>query len=123
MSPRVEDTIAFAAQNHRGQKDRAGKPCILHPLRVMLSMATDEERRVAQSPNGIGSGLQSMNAPESNCYDQLVRLVQWYCEVPRLRHAAWICRHNGAQRRSGAFCPSMYHPLAQPRLECFRDAS
>ncbi len=47
MVPTLEETIAFAAQKHAGQKDKAGKPYILHPLRVMLSMTTDEERRVA----------------------------------------------------------------------------
>ena len=47
MTPTIEDAIAFAAQRHRGQKDKAGKPYILHPLRVMLAMHTDEERRVA----------------------------------------------------------------------------
>ncbi len=45
--PTLEEAIAFAAQKHAGQKDKAGKPYILHPLRVMLSMTTDEERRVA----------------------------------------------------------------------------
>ena len=47
MTPKIEDAIAFAAQKHRGQKDKAGKPYFLHPLRVMLSLTTDEERRVA----------------------------------------------------------------------------
>lgn len=47
MNPSVEDAIAFAVEKHRGQTDKAGKPYVLHPLRVMLSMATDEERRVA----------------------------------------------------------------------------
>ncbi|HEY2028903.1 MAG TPA: GTP pyrophosphokinase [Myxococcales bacterium] len=47
MMPTVEDAIALAVGKHRGQQDKAGKPYILHPLRVMLSMATDEERRVA----------------------------------------------------------------------------
>ncbi len=47
MVPTLEDAIAFAALKHAGQRDKAGKPYILHPLRVMLSMTTDEERRVA----------------------------------------------------------------------------
>jgi (p)ppGpp synthase/HD superfamily hydrolase len=33
--PTIEDAIALALQAHRGQVDRAGRPYILHPLRVM----------------------------------------------------------------------------------------
>ena len=43
----LEDAIQLAVQRHRGQKDKAGAPYILHPLRVMARMATDVERMVA----------------------------------------------------------------------------
>lgn len=39
--------IAIAAQAHDGQTDKGGQPYILHPLRVMLRMTTDEERITA----------------------------------------------------------------------------
>jgi (p)ppGpp synthase/HD superfamily hydrolase len=45
--PTLEDAIALAALAHHGQKDKAGAPYILHPLRVMLKMNTDRERMVA----------------------------------------------------------------------------
>ncbi len=47
--PTLEDAIALAAQLHKGQRDKAGKHYILHPLRVMHdpSLTTDEERKVA----------------------------------------------------------------------------
>jgi len=32
--PSLEDAIALAVETHRGQKDKAGEPYILHPLRV-----------------------------------------------------------------------------------------
>jgi len=38
-------TIAYTA--HAGQVDKAGEPYILHPLRVMLKMRSDEEKIVA----------------------------------------------------------------------------
>lgn len=43
----LEEAIAIAAQAHRGQTDRAGAPYILHPLRMMLSLRTDDERMAA----------------------------------------------------------------------------
>jgi (p)ppGpp synthase/HD superfamily hydrolase len=32
---------------HRGQRDKAGQPYILHPLRVMMRLESDAERTVA----------------------------------------------------------------------------
>ena len=47
-TPSLEDTIAFAVEKYRGHApDKGGGPYLLHPLRVMLAMDTDEERRVA----------------------------------------------------------------------------
>lgn len=43
----LEQAIALAAQTHAGQKDKAGQPYILHLLRVMMEVDTDEEQIVA----------------------------------------------------------------------------
>lgn len=43
----LERAVALAATVHDGQRDKAGQAYILHPLRVMMSMTTDEERMVA----------------------------------------------------------------------------
>jgi (p)ppGpp synthase/HD superfamily hydrolase len=37
----VEDAISIAAQAHKGQKDKAGAPYLLHPLRMMLRMDSE----------------------------------------------------------------------------------
>ncbi len=39
--------INLATNAHNGQKDKAGEPYILHPLRVMLQMKDEESRIVA----------------------------------------------------------------------------
>ena len=36
-----EDAVAIAAQAHKGQKDKAGSPYLLHPLRMMLRMNSE----------------------------------------------------------------------------------
>lgn len=43
----LEKAIAIAAQAHEGQRDKAGDPYILHPLRVMMKMTTETERITA----------------------------------------------------------------------------
>lgn len=43
----LEHAIALAAKAHAGQVDKAGAPYILHPLRVMLRVASAEERIAA----------------------------------------------------------------------------
>jgi (p)ppGpp synthase/HD superfamily hydrolase len=43
----LETAIGIAVQAHRGQRDRAGAPYILHPLRMMFRVQTDAERMAA----------------------------------------------------------------------------
>jgi (p)ppGpp synthase/HD superfamily hydrolase len=43
----LERAICIAASAHAGQVDKAGAPYILHVLRVMLAMSSEEERIVA----------------------------------------------------------------------------
>ena len=42
----LEKAIKIAVEAHTGQVDKGGNPYILHPLRVMLSLDTAEERIV-----------------------------------------------------------------------------
>ena len=44
--PNLDDAILLAAQAHHGKVDKAGRPYILHVLRVMLMLESDEERIV-----------------------------------------------------------------------------
>ena len=43
----LERAIAIAAKAHEGQLDKAGAPYILHPLKMMLNLSTNEERITA----------------------------------------------------------------------------
>lgn len=47
MMDLIEQSLRIALNAHAGQLDRAGKPYILHPLRMMTKMETDEEMSVA----------------------------------------------------------------------------
>jgi (p)ppGpp synthase/HD superfamily hydrolase len=43
----LDDAILLAVQAHHGQKDKAGAPYILHPLRAMLQMHNEQEMMAA----------------------------------------------------------------------------
>ena len=43
----LERAIGLALEFHRGQIDKAGRPYILHPLRLMVAMTSEEARVVA----------------------------------------------------------------------------
>ena len=42
--PNLDDAILLATQSHLGKKDKAGHPYILHVLRVMFRLESEEER-------------------------------------------------------------------------------
>lgn len=71
MNPTIEDAIALALRAHAGQTDKYGEPYILHPLRVMNRMATNEERTAAVLHDAIEDsdhtldGLRAMGYPET----------------------------------------------------------
>jgi GTP diphosphokinase / guanosine-3',5'-bis(diphosphate) 3'-diphosphatase len=44
---KLDKAIRLAVKAHAGQKDPAGEPYILHPLRVMLRMPTEDGRIAA----------------------------------------------------------------------------
>jgi (p)ppGpp synthase/HD superfamily hydrolase len=43
----LEKAISLALEIHAGQKDKAGRSYILHPLTLMMQMDTDDERITA----------------------------------------------------------------------------
>lgn len=52
----LERAIEIAAAAHAGQRDKVGEPYILHPLRVMALVRTDEARIVAVLHDVIEDG-------------------------------------------------------------------
>jgi len=47
----LDKAIQLATQAHAGQVDKAGKPYILHPLRVMFSLSRNDEHLVLGKDN------------------------------------------------------------------------
>jgi (p)ppGpp synthase/HD superfamily hydrolase len=47
MKSDLENAIALAVKAHEGQRDKAGMPYVLHPLRIMLKMDSETAMIVA----------------------------------------------------------------------------
>jgi guanosine-3',5'-bis(diphosphate) 3'-pyrophosphohydrolase len=47
LKTKIESAILLATEAHAGQTDKGGYPYILHPIRVMLAMKSDEAKIVA----------------------------------------------------------------------------
>ena len=45
--PTIDAALTIAVHAHKGQRDKAGKAYILHPLRLMLQCASEQEMIVA----------------------------------------------------------------------------
>ncbi|HEV2733588.1 MAG TPA: HD domain-containing protein [Longimicrobiaceae bacterium] len=88
----LEDAISLAVQAHRGQKDSAGAPYILHPLRMMFRVETDAEKIVAVLhdvvedtawtldglraegfPEDVVAAVDHLTRRESESYEEFVR--------------------------------------------------
>jgi len=57
----LETAIALAVETHSGQTDKAGEPYILHPLRVMFSLSSKNERIVGVLHDVVEDGEVSFD--------------------------------------------------------------
>lgn len=73
----LEAAIGIAIRAHEGQRDKAGQPYILHPLRVMLKVDTVEERIVAILHDVLEDGTDAAQREvEDLLSDRLMRAVR-----------------------------------------------
>jgi (p)ppGpp synthase/HD superfamily hydrolase len=87
----LEEAIRIAVEAHRGQKDRAGQPYILHPLSVMARVKTPrakmvailhdvlEDTKVSRSdleaagiPHDVLGAVECLTKKQGEAYDSLI---------------------------------------------------
>jgi len=68
----LDEALAIAVEAHRGQVDKAGQPYILHPLRVMMRLATPEERIVAVLHDVVEDSSTSLDALRAAGFSEAV---------------------------------------------------
>ena len=100
--PSLEDAILLATEAHRGQKDKAGVPYILHPLRVMLRMETEADRIVAVLHDVVeDSGVTVSDLQKAGYSAEIVEAIQYQSERGRIRpvYRAGKTEHSGCQNK------------------------
>ena len=67
----IDTALAIALRAHTGIVDKAGQPYILHPIRIMLKMHSDEEKATAllhdviEDSNITADDLRAEGIPET----------------------------------------------------------
>ena len=74
----LEKAIKIAVEAHTGQVDKGGNPYILHPLRVMLSLNTEEERIVGVLHDVVEDceGWTWERLKEQGCSDKIIEALK-----------------------------------------------
>ena len=80
----LENAIKIAVEAHTGQVDKGGNPYILHPLRVMLSLDTEEERIVGVLHDVVEDceGWTWERLKDHGCSDKIIEALQSVSKTP-----------------------------------------
>ena len=92
----LETAIGIAVDAHRGQKDRAGAPYILHPLRMMFRVQTDAERMAAVLHDVVEDTAWTLDDLRARGFpDQVVEAVDHLTRRPGESYEAFVERAAG----------------------------
>jgi len=80
----LEKAIKIAVESHTGQVDKGGNPYILHPLRVMLSPNSEEERIVGVLHDVVEDceGWTWERLGEQGCSDEIIEALKSVSKTP-----------------------------------------
>ena len=80
----LEKAIKIAVEAHTGQVDKGGNPYILHPLRVMLSLNSEDERIVGVLHDVVEDceGWTWERLREQGCSDEIIEALQSVSKTP-----------------------------------------
>jgi len=68
----LEKAIEIAAIHHAGDKDKAGKPYLLHPLRIMFAVSTEFEMIAAVLHDVVEDTVVSLEDLQAEGFDPAV---------------------------------------------------
>ena len=94
--PSLEDAISLAVEAHRGQKDKAEAPYILHPLRVMLRMETETDRIVAVLHDVLeDSGVTVRDLQKAGYSEEILEAIRYHTRSKEEEYEQFIERVKG----------------------------
>lgn len=80
----LERALAIATLAHAGQQDKAGEPYILHPLRMMLKLESEEERQTALLHDVLEDTTVTLeDLQEAGFSDAVLEAVQLLTRQPK----------------------------------------
>jgi (p)ppGpp synthase/HD superfamily hydrolase len=81
----LEKAIKIAVEAHTGQVDKGGNPYILHPLRVLLSLNSEEERIVGVLHDVVEDceGWTWERLREQGCSDEIIEALKSVSKTPQ----------------------------------------
>jgi (p)ppGpp synthase/HD superfamily hydrolase len=89
----LEDAILLAAKAHFGQKDRAGVPYILHPLRLMFRQTSDAARIAAVLHDVVeDTPVTLQQLREAGFPEEVVAAVELLTHDPLATYDQYIAR-------------------------------
>ena len=80
----LEKAIKIAVEAHTGQMDKGGNPYILHPLRVMLSLDSEDERIVGVLHDVVEDceGWTWDRLKDQGCSDKIIEALKSVSKTP-----------------------------------------
>lgn len=90
--PGLEAAIMLAVDAHCGQTDKGGSPYILHPLRVMLAMKSDDERIVAMLHDVVEDSDYTLEAVAYDFGPRVTEAVDALTKRKGERYDAYLAR-------------------------------
>ena len=80
----LEKAIKIAVEAHTGQVNKGGNPYILHPLRVMLSLDSEEERIVGVLHDVVEDceGWSWERLKAEGCCEEIIEALQSVSKTP-----------------------------------------
>lgn len=92
----IEKSLEIALKAYSGQKDKAGKTYILHPLRLMAKMETEEEMSVALLHDVIeDSEISAEDLLKEGIPANVVEAVQLLSKTGEESYEQFISRIHG----------------------------
>ena len=89
----LERAIQIAIEAHKGQRDKVGAPYILHPLRVMLRMASDVEMIAAVLHDVVEDSRWTLkDLQEEGFPEQVIESVDYLTRRKQESYAQFIGR-------------------------------